>query len=180
MDLLTEGLFRTIEFTQSGWWWYYSHGDFSGTKEDIYLKNNHTWGCPVYILDAIFQGNLAGISKWEPRSHAGIYLVHSTFHSGSVALFLNPENGHVSPQFHVVFGDEFSTVPFMMEGGKTPNWTDLVQHISQRVAPDNIDPKDTWFNSYIEEYPRKKSHDPIVSPDNNNNTLTSPQFILHV
>ena len=104
---------------------------FSGTTTDIYPKNHHTWGCPVYILDAIFQGNLAGISKWEPRSHAGIYLVHSTFHSGSVALFLNPENGHVSPQFNVVFDDEFSKVPLMREGKIPPNWKDLVQHISQ-------------------------------------------------
>ena len=34
---------------------------------------------------------------------SGIYLGHSPYHIGSVALVLNPETGHVSPQFHVVF-----------------------------------------------------------------------------
>ena len=27
-------------------------GSFSGTTADITLKNNHTWGCPVYVFDA--------------------------------------------------------------------------------------------------------------------------------
>ena len=29
-------------------------------------------------------------------------------------MVLNPETGHVLPQFNVVFDDEFSTVPFIM------------------------------------------------------------------
>ena len=86
---------------------------FSGTTTDMYLKNRHTWGCPVYVLDAIFKGNISGLPKWEPHSHAGIYLGHSPFHAVSVALVLNPETGHVSPQFNVVFYDEFSTLFFM-------------------------------------------------------------------
>ena len=38
-----------------------------------------------------------------PRSLTWIYLGHSPFHYGSVALVLNPETGHVSHQLHVVF-----------------------------------------------------------------------------
>ena len=85
----------------------------SGTTIYITLKNCHTWGCPVYALDAIFQDNIAVIPKWESRSCAGIYLGHSSFHAGSVAMVLNLATGHVSPQFHVVFDGEFYTVPFM-------------------------------------------------------------------
>ena len=84
-----------------------------GTTTDIPLQNKHTWDCPVYLLGSIFQFNIVGIPKWEPHSCAGIYLGHSPFHSGSVALVLNPATGHVSPQFDVVFDDEFSAVPFM-------------------------------------------------------------------
>ena len=37
---------------------------FEGTTIDITIKNHHTWGCPVYILDARLQGNIAGLPKW--------------------------------------------------------------------------------------------------------------------
>jgi hypothetical protein len=42
-----------------------------------------------------------------------IYVGHLSSHAGLVALVLNPCTGHVSPQFHVVFDDHFTTVPFM-------------------------------------------------------------------
>ena len=69
---------------------------FSGTTTDITLKKHHTWGFPFYVLDTIFQANIAGLSKWEPHSHKGFYLGPSPFHAGSVALVLNPETGHLS------------------------------------------------------------------------------------
>ena len=86
---------------------------FSGTTTDINLKNHHIWGCTVCVLGARFQGIIAGLTKWEPLSRSVVYLGHSPFHAGAVALVLNPATGHVSPQFHVVFYDEFSTIPFM-------------------------------------------------------------------
>ena len=111
------------------------------------------------------QGNISGLPKWEPRSRAGIYLYHSPFHAGSVALVLNPETGHVSPQLHVVFDDGFSTGPLIREGTIPPNWTDLVQHSSKSGAPENIELKDTWFTPDLEEDPRKTpTHVPIVAP----------------
>ena len=140
--------------------------NFSGTTTDIYLKNHHTWGCPVYVLDAIFQGSIYGLTKWEPRSREVIYIDHSPFHAGSLSLVLNPVTGHVSPQFNVVFGDEFSTVPLMRYGTIPPNWTDLVQHISQSGAQENIDLKYTWFTPYLEEYPiETPTHVPRVTPE---------------
>ena len=86
---------------------------FSGTTVDITFKNHHTWGCPIYFLGERCHSNIFLLPKWEPLSRSGIYIGHSPFHAGSVALVLNPETGHVSPQFHVVFDDEFSTVPFI-------------------------------------------------------------------
>ena len=47
----------------------------------------------------------------------------------------------------------------------TPNWTDLVKCSSQRGAPENIDPKDTWFNTDYYEDPRKNPiHETIFDP----------------
>ena len=37
---------------------------FAGITIDINLKNHHTWGCPVYVLDAILQGNIYGLPNW--------------------------------------------------------------------------------------------------------------------
>ena len=45
--------------------------------------------------------------KWEPRSRIDIYLGHSPFHAGSVALVFNPLTRRVSPQYHVVFDSIF-------------------------------------------------------------------------
>ena len=39
---------------------------FAGTTTYISLKNHHTWGCQVYVLDEILQGNISGIHKWGP------------------------------------------------------------------------------------------------------------------
>ena len=80
---------------------------FSGTTTDIKSQNHHTWGCTVYVLDTILQVNISEIPTWEPHSCAGIYLGHPPFHAGQVDLVLNPSTVHVSPQFHVVFDDEF-------------------------------------------------------------------------
>ena len=74
----------------------------------VKLKNYHTFGCPVYILDSRLQdAGGAGPPKWDPRSRLGIYLGHSPSHAGSVALVLNPKTGLISPQFHVVVDDDF-------------------------------------------------------------------------
>ena len=103
---------------------------FAGTTTDITLRNHHTWGFPVYVLGAILQVNISVLSNWKPLPRAGMYLGHSPSHAGSVSLVLNPENGHVSPQLHLVFDDKFSTVPCMRKGKIPPNCKDLVQHRS--------------------------------------------------
>ena len=83
----------------------------------VKLKNYHTFGCPVYILDSRLQNaGGAGPPKWDPRSRLGMYLGHSPSHAGNVALVLNPKTGLISPQFHVVVDDDFSTVPSLRSG----------------------------------------------------------------
>ena len=87
---------------------------FSSTKAvNVQLKHYHVFGCPVYILDSILKTNPKGVPKWEPRSRLGIYVGHSTAHAGSVALVLNPKKGLVSPHYHVVYDEQFSTVHHM-------------------------------------------------------------------
>ena len=92
-----------------------SHGEapidlFTGQLSPCHkLKDLHVWGCPVYILDPKLQ-NGQKLPRWQPRSRRGIFLGYSPVHSSSVPLVLNLDTGHISPQFHVVFDDDFTTV----------------------------------------------------------------------
>ena len=75
----------------------------------------------------------------------GIYVGHSPFHAGSVALVLNPRTGHVSPQFHVVFDDHFTTVQFMEKNEVPPHWAELVENSYEKVTEENYEIARTWL-----------------------------------
>ena len=84
---------------------------FTGTKSlrhDVIL-NARVWGCPVYVLDPRLQDGQK-LPKWSKRSRLGMYLGTSTSHSPTVGLILNLQTGHVSPQYHVVYDELFTTV----------------------------------------------------------------------
>lgn len=107
----------------------------SGVDVRLDLTTLHPWGCPAYVLDARAQVGQA-IPKWDPKSRLGIYVGRSRNHAGTVALILNPATLHVSPQFHVVFDDTFSTVKYLQNGDVPPNWKDLVLHSTEKVLTD--------------------------------------------
>ena len=103
--------------------------NFSRTQaSNILLKNYHPIGCPCYVLDSRVQTNPKGLPKWEPRARLAIYVGHSPVHAGSIALVLNPKTGLVSPQFHVVFDDNFTTIPHLRVGSMPSNLEQLVQN----------------------------------------------------
>ena len=102
--------------------------------------------CPVYILDAANQSGAIGTPKWEPRSHTGIYLGHSPCHAGSVSLVLNLKSGLVSPQFHVVYDDEFTTVPYLTSSEPPPNWVHLCRHAIEHSTEDQANLSHEWLH----------------------------------
>eukprot|EP00978_Attheya_sp_CCMP212_P006292 scaffold14257_cov69-Attheya_sp.AAC.1 len=106
---------------------------------DSAIRDRHTWGCPVFVLDSRLQSGAGTAPKWEPRSRTGVYLGHSPFHAGSVALVLNTATGHVSPQYHVVFDDDFTTVASMRTGIIPSNWADLVSRSSELATDEQFD-----------------------------------------
>jgi hypothetical protein len=83
---------------------------FSSTSIEPNLKNFHPFGCPVYVLNEPLQTAGAIYPRWDDRSRVGIHLCHSPNHASNVSLVLNTQTGHVSPQFHCVFDDNFDTV----------------------------------------------------------------------
>jgi hypothetical protein len=113
----------------------------------IPIKTYHMLFCPVYVLDARTQSaGGPGPPKWEPLSRIGVYLGHSPFHAGSVALVFNPRTGQVSPQYHVIFDDTFLTVPYMNAGTEPPLWKDLLKYSSKKATDEDFDLSQEWMS----------------------------------
>ena len=68
-----------------------------------------TWGCPAYVLDPTLQDGKK-LPRWKPRSRLGQFLGRSREHAGYIGLVRNLRTGGVSPQFNVVYDDQFTTV----------------------------------------------------------------------
>ena len=51
-----------------------------------------------------------GKPKWNLRARLGMCVEFSQVHSSLVPLVLNICTGKISPQYHVLFDDKFSTV----------------------------------------------------------------------
>ena len=117
-----------------------STDDLTGTR----LEHFHPFGCPVYVLDAKLQSGVSKIPRWDPRSRIGVYLGHSPHHAGSVSLVLNLTTGHVSPQYHVVFDDDFSTVENLRLGTVPTNWTELNLTQTEAATDENFQLSNEW------------------------------------
>ena len=102
------------------------------SPEDLYsrttwprhqLQDIHVWGAPAYVLDSAMQDGKK-LPRWTPRSRRAVHLGTSKKHASNVPLVLNLDTLAISPQYHVVFDDWFSTV----EAGPDlapPEWEDL-------------------------------------------------------
>ena len=54
--------------------------------------------------------------------------------------------GHVSPQFHVVYNNEFRTVPCLSLNETLLNWLHLVEHCSEQVNDDKFSKAISWID----------------------------------
>ncbi|KAG7349585.1 reverse transcriptase RNA-dependent DNA polymerase [Nitzschia inconspicua] len=108
---------------------------FTGAVFDDYhhLQHSHVWGCPTYVLDPKLQDGKK-IPKWDPRSRRGMFVGVSPSHSSTIGRILNLRTGRISPQYHVVYDDLFSTVPNAETGGVENNmpfnsdsWSKIVE-----------------------------------------------------
>ena len=92
------------------------------------LRHCHVWGCPVYILEYdIAVGKK--VPKWSPRARRGVYLGVSAAHSSNVPLVYTIKTGSITPQYHIVFDDCFSTV--VAEAEEPQVWNQLFTYTNQ-------------------------------------------------
>jgi len=119
---------------------------FSKTAFSDYthLHRLHVFGCPVYVLDPKLQDEKK-LPKWNPRSRRGQFLGYSPDHATTVGRILNLKTGFVSPQYHVIYDDKFTSVPNSESGGilndkefTQSEWLSLIQTGSEKVV---IEPK---------------------------------------
>ena len=95
----------------------------SGTKWlSSKFHDLHVWGSPVYVLDPTLQDGKK-IPRWKPRSRRAVYLGVSKLHSSNCPLVLNLQTGRISPQYHCVFDDWFSTVETNVPVDEIPDLT---------------------------------------------------------
>ena len=70
--------------------------------------------------------------KWAPRSQRGVNISFSKMNPTQVGLLLNLLTVTISPQYHVIFDDMFSTV--MSSTAEDPEvWISLVTSRSSRI-----------------------------------------------
>jgi hypothetical protein len=106
---------------------------FSGVNVGSRMKENHTFGCPVFAL----QNDLAAgnaIPKWAPRARLGLNLGPSPHHARNINLVLNLSTGLVSPQYHCRYDDFFETCKGLDPKAST-SWKQLagLQNPSSRL-----------------------------------------------
>jgi len=120
---------------------------FASTKFTSYehLHQMHVFGCPTYVLDPKLQDGKKH-PKWSPRSQRGQYLGPSPNHLTTIGQILNLRTGHISPQYHCVYDNQFSTVSSVPLEGTLDDetfyrvdWTSLVEAGCERVIDDEFD-----------------------------------------
>jgi hypothetical protein len=140
----------------------------------INTSNFYTFGCPCYILDHWLQSGTKKICKWEPRVRMGIYVGHLPSHASNVGFSLNLHMGYVLPQFHVVYDDDFTTVPYLRTAAVPSHWEKLV-HASSAIVLFTKSEVGTW-----QSLPKLDVDPSDFASDNANvDTVSSTTSIQH-
>jgi hypothetical protein len=117
---------------------------FYSVKQDhSLLANMRVWGSPAYVLDPKIQDRHK-LPRWQPKSRHGQFMGMSKLHASTIGLIRNLRTGSVSPQFHVVYDEWFSTIPSNANENEQAvplNWNDLIvsESARHRIRDDEVD-----------------------------------------
>ena len=93
----------------------------------------------MYVLDPKIQDGKK-LPRWEPKSRRGQFLGMSRRHASTIGLVRNLRTGSISPQFHVVYDEWFTTLPsaVRVDDLQAPDdWIDLLTYSRDRFVTDN-------------------------------------------
>ena len=82
---------------------------YTGEDSPFSMDDFKIWGCPVYVADEAIQDG-TNIARWKERARQCVYVGQSTRHANTVYMVWDPVTTHVSPQYHLVFDEKFTTV----------------------------------------------------------------------
>jgi len=129
---------------------------FTGIKSHTNRLDFHPFGCPIFVLDPTLQQGHK-LPHWKPCSRVGVYLGHSPLHASSIPLVLSTTTGLVSPQFHVVYNDHFTTTTCLAMNTLPENWKHLLATSSTNYVDDDFDPQkfstSSWYLDDINDIP---------------------------
>jgi hypothetical protein len=153
---------------------------FTGYKHCNKLSDFHSFGCPIFVLDPTLQQGHK-IPCWKPRSRVGVYLGFSPDHASSVPLVLSTTTGLVSPQFHVVYDDNFTTTKCLETNVLPSNWPILLETSSHKYVEADFDPADftdtTFYDSSIANaLPTLPDTPPPFQRESDNNASSAVQM----
>ena len=100
----------------------------------------------MYVLDARLQGD-SFIPKWDEQVRVSVYVGRSPIRAGNVSLVLNLSTGHVSPQFHVVFDKNISTIPSLKNGSVPASWKFICKNYKELATKEDLNLADLWSKS---------------------------------
>jgi hypothetical protein len=90
------------------------------------------------------------IPRWKPRSIVGVYLGFSPDHASSVPLVLSTTTGLVSPQYHVVFDDNFTTTTSFKNNQLPTNWNDLFNSTATVYVDEDFSSTTLYDSSFFD------------------------------
>jgi hypothetical protein len=128
----------------------------------------HPLFCPVYVLGRRMQEGTSP-PKWTKRTTQKVYVGQFNHYSKSVPMVWDPKTKLVSPQFHVMFDNNFDTVQ-----APDPN-------IKQADAMDRLFKTNryTYDNTFGNEHTYLFSHRGVyIHPDNLTPTIETCQASL--
>ena len=144
------------------------------TLQNDLLQRARVWGCPVYVLSPELQDGKK-IPKWEPRARRGQFLGFSLEHSSTIAIVRNLRTERLSPQFHVVLDELFSTIALDEATDNNQLWVDLfVNHRDYHGPPkEELDSQVFPFEENEEFLPSSESTDTTDAFDDDDDDPTN-------
>jgi hypothetical protein len=134
---------------------------FYSIKSDYQaIREAKCWGCPAYVLDPKLQDGKK-LPRWSPRSRLGQFLGRSKKHAGSVGLIKNLITGKISPQYHVVYDNHFTTIDSETNVDNIPTpkgFSELMFESREKV----VDPSDLEQNKVHDS--NEPNNEPVAEP----------------
>ena len=86
----------------------WSHSRFKTFSKTFF--SYHVLVCPSYVVEPKLQESGVSIPKWSPKIQQGVNATLNKIQSTLVGLIISPITVSISPQFHVVDDDIFTTI----------------------------------------------------------------------